>query len=73
MLNFEFPHGLKGDSLTQHSTFNTQHSKNHSTFNIQHSTLKKAFNTQHSTLIKNENGKNDIKRISAEGNDNLPS
>ena len=39
---------------------------------IQHST----FNTQHSTLnIKkiNENGKNDFKRISGEGNDNLPS
>ena len=30
--NVELPHGFKGDSLIQHSTFNTQHSINHSTF-----------------------------------------
>ena len=35
MLSVELPHGLKGASLIQHSTFNTQHSK----INIQHSTL----------------------------------
>ena len=43
MLNVEFlPNGLKGASLIQHSTFNTQHYS----FNIQHSTLF----IQHSTL-----------------------
>ena len=32
MLSVELPHGLKGASLIQHSTLNTQHSINHSTF-----------------------------------------
>ena len=44
------PNGLKGASLIQHSTFNTQRSTLNLTFNTQHSTFNLTFNIQHSTL-----------------------